>query len=102
MDPEIFTSPSFKKHATGVISTVNTAVGMLEPDLSGLVAILTNLGKKHKAYGVEKAHYGLVGEALIGTLSDAMGEAFTAEVKAAWVETYGVISATMIAGSGYE
>ena len=67
-----------------------------------LVTILKKLGLKHKAYGVIPPHYDVVGQALIGTLGDAMGEKFTEEVKSAWVEIYGVISSTMIEGGGYE
>ncbi len=101
MAEEMFADPAFKAHASKVISTVNTAVGMLQPDLDGLVKVLKELGKKHKRYGVLEAHYAVVGEALIGTLSDALGEAFDADVKAAWVELYGVISTTMISGAEY-
>jgi hemoglobin-like flavoprotein len=102
MAEAIFSHPEFKKHARKVISTVNTAVGMLEPNLDGLVVILKGLGKSHKGYGIVDAHYPVVGEALIGTLSDALGDAFTSDVKAAWVEVYGVISSTMLAGAAEE
>ena len=101
MAEEMFADPHFKSHMTGVISFVNTAVGMLQPDLDGVIVALKALGKKHKRYGVLEAHYPVVGEALIGTLSDALGDAFTPEVKEAWVELYGVISSTMIAGAEY-
>ena len=39
-----------------------------------------------------------IGAALIWTLEQGLGEAFTADVKAAWVEVYGVLSRTMIDG----
>ncbi len=97
----MFADPKFKKHAAGVIKFVNVGVGMLEPDLDGLVVKLKELGLKHKKYGVLEAHYPIVGEALIGTLSDAMGDAFSEDVKGAWVEVYGIISSTMIAGAEY-
>mmetsp|Transcript_7557 Transcript_7557/g.8649 ORF Transcript_7557/g.8649 Transcript_7557/m.8649 type:complete len:98 (-) Transcript_7557:1356-1649(-) len=97
----MYSDPSFKKHAAGVIATVNVAVGMLDPDLDGLLDVLRKLGRKHKVYGVLEAHYPVVGEALIGTLNDALGDAFTDDVKAAWVDLYGVISNTMIEGAGY-
>lgn len=97
----MFENPRFKKHAKGVVGTVNTAVGMLGPDLSPLVDILKSLGKKHKAYGVLEAHYPVVGQALIETLDAALGDKFTEDVKAAWLEIWGVISSTMIAGAEY-
>ena len=75
---------------------------MLGPDLSPLADILKGLGRKHKVYGVLEAHYDIVGQALIQTLSVAMADAFTDEVKAAWGEVWGVISSTMIEGAGYK
>jgi hemoglobin-like flavoprotein len=101
MEEKMFADPKFKKHASGVIATVNVAIGMLGPNLDDLVVVLKDLGKKHVRYGVLEAHYPVVGGALIGTLTDALGEAFTPEVKAAWEEIWGVISSTMIAGAEY-
>ena len=97
----MFENPRFKKHAKGVVGTVNKAVGMLGPDLSPLVEILKKLGKRHKGYGVLEAHYPVVGQALIETLDAALGDKFTEDVKAAWLEIWGVISSTMIAGAEY-
>jgi hemoglobin-like flavoprotein len=101
MSEEMYESPKFKKHAAGVVGTVNTAVNMLGPDLSPLVDVLKALGKKHVKYGVVEAHYAVVGQALIETLDAAMSDKFTADVKAAWLEIWGIISSTMIAGADY-
>ncbi len=76
----LFADPKFKKHATGVVSTVDTAVGMLENDLDPLVEILKKLGRKHKVYGVLPPHYDVVGQALVETLAAAMGDEFTEDV----------------------
>ena len=56
------------------------------------------LGQRHAGYGVAAGHFAPVGAALIWTLEKGLGEAFTADVKAAWVEVYGVLSHAMIAG----
>mmetsp|Transcript_22283 Transcript_22283/g.32565 ORF Transcript_22283/g.32565 Transcript_22283/m.32565 type:complete len:151 (+) Transcript_22283:46-498(+) len=101
MSDSLFSDPKFKKHAAGVVGTVDAAVGMLGPDLSPLVEILKKLGRKHKNYKVKEEHYAIIGQALIATLAAAMADAFTDEVKAAWVEIYGVISSTMIEGACY-
>ena len=50
---------------------------------------------------MEPAHYDVVGEALLATLSDALGDAFDAETKAAWVAVYGIVQKTMI-GDNYD
>ena len=87
------------EHATGVISTVNTAVNMLAPDLDPLVEILHDLGRKHAMYGALPAHYAVVGRALMDTLEKALGDKFTSEVKAAWARIYDIISTSMIEGA---
>ena len=96
---ELFQSERFKKHATGVINTVNTAVSMLAPDLDPLVEILHELGKKHAQYGALPAHYAVVGRALIDTLQKVLGDKFTNEVKTAWARIYDVLSTSMIEGA---
>ena len=96
----LFEQEDLKAHATKVVATVATAVGMLTK-LDELVPILTSLGTKHVGYGVVPEHYAVVGEALIATLSDALGDAFDAETKAAWVAVYGIVQKTMI-GDNYD
>jgi hemoglobin-like flavoprotein len=61
-----------------------------------LLQVLRSLGGRHAGYGVRDSHYATVGAALILTLQQGLGEAFTDEVKDAWVDLYRVISATMM------
>ena len=96
----LFEQEDLKAHATKVVATVATAVGMLTK-LDELVPILTSLGTKHVGYGVVPEHYAVVGEALIATLGDALGDAFDAETKSAWVAVYGIVQKTMI-GDNYD
>ena len=101
-DEALYKQELFKKHSTGVISNVTAAVGLLEKgDMDTLTTVLKELGQKHLAYGLklQKAHYDLVGQALIDTLSTALGEDFTDDVKNAWIGVYGVIATTMMAGA---
>ena len=73
---------------------IGAAVAQLRR-LDTLVPVLQSLGRRHAGYGVVEAHYTLVGTALLNTLSKGLGPAFTAEVRAAWIDVYGVISTTM-------
>ena len=50
-------------------------------------------------YGVTAEHYAIVGEALLWTLGEAFGEAFTDEVKGAWATAYGIVADTAIAAA---
>ena len=45
------------------------------------------------------AHYATVGGALLLTLEQGLGDAFTPEVHEAWTAVYGLISRTMIEAS---
>ncbi|MGM9490077.1 globin family protein [Ideonella sp. YS5] len=81
-----------------LMSMIGAAVGLLErPD--ALVPVLRNLGGRHVGYGVRDHHYATVGAALIETLEQGLGDAFTPEVREAWVTLYGVVSRTMMEGS---
>jgi len=61
------------------------------------------LAVKHVGYGVVAGHYKPVGEALIWTLGQGLGDDFTPATKDAWLAAYGALSGVMIAeayGSG--
>ena len=75
-----------------------TAVGGLD-NLEALVPAVEAPGARHATYGTTAAHYAPVGEALLWTLGQGLGDAFTPEVEAAWTKVYGVLAATMQAGA---
>jgi nitric oxide dioxygenase len=56
---------------------------------------IKTLGSRHRGYGVTMTDYNTFGAALIWALEQSMGDAFTTEVKAAWVEAYEVVSDEM-------
>ncbi len=64
-----------------------------QPEL--LMPVLDQLGRRHAGYGVHDAHYDTVGAALLKTLYQGLGVAYTAEVEAAWIEVYGALAARM-------
>lgn len=64
-----------------------------------LAPVLGELARRHKGYGVRPQHYDTVGAALIWTLEQGLGAAFTPEVKAAWIEVYSNLANTMQAAS---
>ncbi|GCE02098.1 oxidoreductase [Embleya hyalina] len=57
---------------------------------------LRGLGRDHRKYGVLDEHYDAVGGALIGALARYLGERWTPELQAAWVEVYTWAAAVMI------
>lgn len=64
-----------------------------------LLPVLRELGRRHFGYGVKPQDYGTVGAALLWTLEQGLGAAFTAEVRAAWTETFGLVASTMQSGA---
>lgn len=95
-DPSL--KPMFKgdmeEQGRKLMSMIGTAVGGLN-NLEALVPAVQNLGKGHAGYGVEDKHYDTVGASLIETLDAGLGDAFTSEVKDAWIEVYTVLATTM-------
>lgn len=64
-----------------------------------LFLVVLALGRRHTdLYRVPDEAYQTVGEALLWTLDYGLGEAFTAEVKEAWVQVYTLVSKTMKMG----
>ena len=81
-----------------LMQVLATAVNSLK-NLPGLVPVLQALAKRHVGYGVKDEHYATVGGALLLTLSQGLGDAFTDDVKEAWVTTYTLIADTMKAAA---
>ena len=53
------------------------------------------LGRRHGGYGVRDQHYTTVGLALLWTLEQGLGDAFTPAVRDAWSAAYGWLALTM-------
>ena len=70
---------------------VVTNLGHLDRIIPGVRA----LGERHVAYGVEPRHYDTVGAALLWTLDQGLGPAFTCDVAAAWTAAYTLLAGAM-------
>jgi hemoglobin-like flavoprotein len=77
-----------------LMAMIRTAVNGLS-DLDAIVPAVQALGERHVGYGVKDADYDTVGTALIWTLGQGLGDAFTEEVKDAWLEAYTLLATTM-------
>lgn len=100
LDPGL--RPLFKGAMTAQGARLMTALGGVVGSLDQLERILPALcalGHRHGAYGVRPEHYATVGEALIWTLQQALGPAFTREMRRAWIDAYGRLAWTMIAAA---
>jgi hemoglobin-like flavoprotein len=68
-------------------------------DLSGEIAAM---GRRHVQYGVRPEHYRLVGNALLWTLENGLGNDWSEEVKDAWEKCYATLADSMINASKTE
>ena len=67
--------------------------GLNQP--ASLLPAVRALGRRHAGYGVTEEHFETVGAALLWTLEQGLGAAFTPEVAQAWVSVYAVLATTM-------
>ena len=96
LDPSL--KPLFKgdmkEQGKKLMTMLTAAVNGLN-HLDMLVPVVQDLGKKHVGYGVMPEHYDTVGAALLYTLEVGLGDSWTPNVKAAWVEVYTLLATTM-------
>ncbi|MBV7430611.1 hemin receptor [Acidovorax sp. sif1233] len=96
-DPAIqglFGSSDMHVQARKLLDMIGDAVRLLDHP-ERLDAALRALGQRHTGYGVQAAHYDTVGAALLETLSDALGGAFTPATREAWGAMYAHVARTM-------
>jgi hemoglobin-like flavoprotein len=77
-----------------LMKMIGVAVNSLDR-LDEIVPAVKALGQRHVGYGVQPEHYATVGTALLATLEEGLGPAFTPEVKDAWATVYGVLAGAM-------
>jgi hemoglobin-like flavoprotein len=81
-----------------LVEALSLVLGTLD-DLEALVPVLEELGRRHVAYGVTEAHYGMVGEALLWTLEQGLADAWSPAAANAWALAYGFVAGTMQRGA---
>ena len=66
-------------------------------NLPSVLPAASALAKRHVGYGAEPAHYPVVGGALLWTLEQGLGPAWTPELASAWTAAYTTLADFMIA-----
>jgi hemoglobin-like flavoprotein len=96
LDPAL--KPLFKGDMTEQGQKLTKMIGIAVDHLDKLeeiVPAVQDLGVRHLEYGVKNSHYDTVGEALLWTLGQGLGDAFTTEVMNAWTDVYTLLAGTM-------
>ena len=90
----LFRDTDMAQQRRKLLHLLGVAVSSLD-NLGALMKTVEDLGRRHAGYGVKDAHYDSVGTALLWTLEQGLGSAWTPEVAAAWTEIYGLLSGIM-------
>jgi hemoglobin-like flavoprotein len=67
--------------------------------LDTLLPAVQDLARRHNTYGVVDAHYPAVGETLIWTLEQGLGNDFTPELREAWTVAFQTLADVMMAAN---
>ena len=96
LDPSLRTlfKGDMDEHCRMWSAIISVAVANLERPII-LLPSLYSLGAQQEKNGIRDHHYHTVDTALHDTLQRVLGEAFTPEVKAAWVDAYRAIANVM-------
>jgi hemoglobin-like flavoprotein len=90
----LFNTTDMAQQRKKLLQILAVAVSSLD-NLGALSKTVEDLGRRHAGYGVKDAHYDSVGVALLWTLEQGLGDAWTAAAAAAWKEVYGILSGIM-------
>ena len=101
LDPSLramFRQTDMAEQRKKLLQMITVAVRGLNK-LDELLPAVRALGARHVGYGVQDHHYDTVGAALLWTLEQGLGEAFTEEVRESWTETYYTLANVMRSAS---
>src|SRR5262249_35202768 len=101
IDPSLktlFAQTDMAEQRKKLMQIITVAVRGLQR-IDELLPAIEAMGRRHSGYGVKEEHYTTVATALLWTLEQGLGPAFTPQVRSAWVETYTILSAVMQRGA---
>ena len=98
LDPtleRLFRGTDMARQRQVLMGTLAVVVKTLDR-IEELLPAVEALGRRHAGYGVRESHYATVGAALLWTLEQGLGEAFTPAVREAWTAAYGTLASVRI------
>lgn len=92
-EKEFYKSPKLIQHAKMYIVALDKAIGLLGPNFELLQEILHDLGDKHRRFGVSPQFFKPMGQAIIETLQELLGDKlFTPKIKESWIECFQLLA----------
>ncbi|MEX1666531.1 globin domain-containing protein [Zhongshania arctica] len=99
--PDLRTLFSEGKHRDRqLIDTLCTTVNSLQ-NMDGLRVVAHNMGQRYSELGVSERHYDFFMQAMLETLGMALGDEFSGEVKAAWLNLLTTLKDTLLEACNY-
>ena len=98
LDPAVrllFAATDMPAQRRNLMQTLTVVVRALDR-LETVVPAVEALGRRHSGYGVRAEDFETVGAALLDTLEEGLGDAFTGETRDAWAAAYGILASVMI------
>ena len=83
----LFANTDMTKMANKLLASLTAMVAALR-DPEKLKNMLGPLGQRHLSYGVLESHYPIVGQTLLQTFQEELGDNWTDDYAAAWSEVY--------------
>mmetsp|Transcript_12130 Transcript_12130/g.30388 ORF Transcript_12130/g.30388 Transcript_12130/m.30388 type:complete len:214 (+) Transcript_12130:49-690(+) len=91
------TGTTMQKHGANVLRMIGNAAS-LKDDITKIQKTLTSLGGRHVEYGVGAELFPIMGKALMMTLKEELGPAWTPEVANAWEQAYMNVTTYILQG----
>ena len=98
VDPRLsrlFRDSDMEKQRMVLMQTLGVVVRNIDR-LDQIIPEVEALGRRHAGYGVTADQYATVGSALVWTIEQGLGDAFTDETGHAWADAYRRVSSAMI------
>lgn len=96
LDPQLkkLFKSDMKEQGKKLMSTLGIVIaGLSKPET--IIPAAEKLAVKHLDYGVKAEDYTTVGNALLYTLKQGLGDAFTDELRQAWIAAYKLLADVM-------
>jgi nitric oxide dioxygenase len=87
---------NYQEQADKLMVTLSYVVNKLQKP-ADIMGDIDKLGKSHAKYGAQPEHYAVVGQCLIATLREGLGEKWNEPLQDAWIAAFTLIKDAMIA-----
>jgi nitric oxide dioxygenase len=78
-------------------SVVAYAVQLIDPEAPSFDHVMRRIAHKHVSLGIRPEQYTIVGEHLLASVGEVLGDAVTPEIAAAWSEVYWLFALQLVA-----